>query len=1106
MTITSTDGKGSSTDGNINVNDAVNWSANTLTLNATHNVYVNSVMTATGTASFAATYGTGTNADHTHMGLYTLQSAKTLSYGGGLFTGLINFSGSGSVILGGQVYTLINTAADLAAVASNPAGNYVLGSDITVSGDLTTLGTASQTYTGSFNGFGHKISDTTYSTTGTGLFGTIGTGALVSNLGFNANLQPDSNNTGKTSSPATVNTGSIGLLADVNKGSIVNSFATGYLTVHNYLAPNATVDNVGGLVGDNFGLIAGSYAAATVQGTLNIGGFVGANESSGTIYLCSSRFSGSSSVQGDTSAIAYAGGFAGTNAGLISQSYNGNGVYLTDAAVGSTSSAISAGFVGRNAGTIDQSYAYMGADDYTAQIYGAHVAGFVGDNAGTISNSYTTALTTYPQAWDSAFAYINSGSINNSYAIARGASTTLPSYGFVAINSGGTTANDYWYSSPGNDPASDHSTATALTLGQTTAFASYAGFDPVIWGTSSQGYPILKQLPVIATTTGSVEYGSRADSILNSLTVAGLQGGDTVAQLGIIAPASGNLDAGTYASGSALTSSVYSRILGDLTIVPKQLTLASGVVLDKTYDGSDTGTVNNALAQSGLVGLVGNETLAVDYLSATFSDKNAAQDKAAAVTYTATNGTNAGKLSNYAIDPIAIATINPKTVGASFSAADKTYDGSVDATVSTQLPGIVSGDSVALTYAAAQFSDKNAAPNKTVTLSGLALTGTDQGNYVLQAPSLQSLATIAPRVVDLYGSELAAATTNFDAANIFVKNAVVGDSVGLSGSVRRAGTTAGIQPMADLSGLQIGNSNYTLAGAHGAVVVGNVSLALDKIASGTVTISSSGTTTTVNQTSDKAIIDWLRFTLASNETLNFVQPAVTSVVLNRVTGNERSVIDGALNANGRVFIVNSNGVLFSATSQVNVGALVASTLNIREDDSTGNYLFTASGGNGSVIAAGDIVVVDGGFVALASGGGVSHSGSISARGGAAVLAAANDLTLTLDPADAGLDSYAVSGLAGTASIGGKVNVGAVSGDGGIIETAGDKVALANGLVLRTGTNGTWSYSQNGDIAIGARGTFTSQFVDSNLAIRNFRLNAPGGVAINDAVDWSADTS
>src|SRR5262249_46157293 len=151
-------------------------------------------------------------------------------------------------------------------------------------------------------------------------------------------------------------------------------------------------------------------------------------------------------------------------------------------------------------------------------------------------------------------------------------------------------------------------------------------------------------------------------------------------------------------------------------------------------------------------------------------------------------------------------------------------------------------------------------------------------------------------------------------------------------------------------------------------------------ASGTATIDTSVPNTTTITTSNKAIIDWFRFSIAANETVNFVQPSTASIVLNRVTGSEKSVIDGALNANGRVFILNSAGVLFSTGSRVNVGALVASTLKLSNDDLT-NYVFVASGGSGSVVAAGDIVVVAGGFIALASQNGVTNSGILTAPGG-----------------------------------------------------------------------------------------------------------------------------
>lgn len=1147
VTISSTNGSG--TGGNINVNDAVSWSTNTLTLNATNNIYVNAIMTATGTASFAANYGhvlnasgnptatvsdigygtvtlaggetVGVNADHTPMGLYAMQSAVGPSYGPATYTGQINFSGSGSVTLNGTAYTVINDATGLAAVANDLSGHYVLGSNVSTAwNSLTPIGSNAQPFSGVFDGFGHGLNIGVQSKSA-GLFGTIGANGMVSNLSVYANLQPDPNNQGSQTTDPTVNTTALGILADINRGTIVNSIAAGNITAVNAnTAPKASVTDVGGFVGENYGLIANSYASATVGGAVNIGGFVGYNEGTGAIYASAVRydaFNGGANVNSSSSTVAYAGGFAGENSGVISQSYARDGVDLTDAALGSS---LGAGFVGKNnsTGTIDQSYVYYKHYDGSDGVAAAHVAGFVGDNAGTITNSYSAAFAsvTGAPAWDSAFAYINSGTISTSYAIASsGSSGNQQSYGFVAINNGGTTTNDYWYSPQyGDRPAPiDNSTATQLTQAQSTNFASYAGFNPTIWAASSQGYPLLKQLALTVTPTSSVAYGASQTDILNSLKIAGLQWVDTTqppplpVQLSVVTPSSGYLNAGTYTAGSVLTSPAYVSIQGSVTISPQTLTLASGVVQDKTYDGTTAATVNNGLANGGLVGLVGNQTLTINYQSASFASKNAGQESATVV-FTVADGTNGGLASNYTISNTTTATINPKSISTSFSAADKTYDGSANAVVTTQLNGVVSGDTVALSWASAQFSDKNAAQNKTVTMAGLALTGADEGNYTLQATTLQSTATISPRVVDLYGTETSASATSFPAANLYVKNTVPGDMVNLTGTVTLARTTAGVQPITSVSSASLNNPNYTLIGATGSVLIGNASLALDHIVYGTVTISSSGASTTITESTDKAIIDWLRFSIASNETVNFVQPASTSIILNRVTGNEQSVIDGALNANGRVFIVNSNGVVFSGASEVNVGALVATTLNIDNVSfESGIYQFATAGGAGSVTAAGPITAANGGFIVLASGAGVTTSGSLSSLGGAVVIAATNNMTLNLDSAGLGLASYALSNLSGVANVDGNLNVGAVSGNGGLIETAGDTVVLSDSLAMHTGIGGTWSYSQNGDITVGARGAFSAQSIEANLATRNLSLNSYlGAVSVNDAVTWSADTN
>src|SRR5262245_48223425 len=96
------------------------------------------------------------------------------------------------------------------------------------------------------------------------------------------------------------------------------------------------------------------------------------------------------------------------------------------------------------------------------------------------------------------------------------------------------------------------------------------------------------------------------------------------------------------------------------------------------------------------------------------------------------------------------------------------------------------------------------------------------------------------------------------------------------------------------------------------------------VVSGTATIVPSGNTLTVTNSSG-AIINWAGFNISAGETTRFQQPAASSTVLNRVTAGGASDIRGALESNGRVFLVNPNGVLFGPTAQVNVAGLVASS-------------------------------------------------------------------------------------------------------------------------------------------------------------------------------------
>jgi len=168
-----------------------------------------------------------------------------------------------------------------------------------------------------------------------------------------------------------------------------------------------------------------------------------------------------------------------------------------------------------------------------------------------------------------------------------------------------------------------------------------------------------------------------------------------------------------------------------------------------------------------------------------------------------------------------------------------------------------------------------------------------------------------------------------------------------------------------------------------------------QVTTGLANISQSGSTTTINQSTNKASINWQSFNIAPSETVNFVQPSASSVTLNRVIGTSSSLIEGMMNANGQVFLLNPNGVLFSKTATVNVGGLVASTLNITDANfQAGNYAFEGNSQNG-VLNMGTITTTQGGYVAM-MGKNVANEGTIVATMGNVQMAGGDKISLNLN--------------------------------------------------------------------------------------------------------------
>ena len=217
------------------------------------------------------------------------------------------------------------------------------------------------------------------------------------------------------------------------------------------------------------------------------------------------------------------------------------------------------------------------------------------------------------------------------------------------------------------------------------------------------------------------------------------------------------------------------------------------------------------------------------------------------------------------------------------------------------------------------------------------------------------------------------------------------------------------------------------------------------ITQGSAQISQNNNSLNINQNSQNLSTNWNTFNIGKDATVNFNQPNQSSIAVNRVLDNNASQIMGKLNANGQVFLLNPNGVIFSKTAQVNVGGLVASTLNLSDSDiAQGKFTLKNNGNAGSVENYGSIIA-NGGVVALIAPT-VKNYGTIQAHNGTVHLTAADQVTLQLQ--DGSLVEYQID----LGTLQGLVeNGGAIQADNGAVYlTAQAKNSLSKAVVNHTG--------------------------------------------------------
>ena len=330
------------------------------------------------------------------------------------------------------------------------------------------------------------------------------------------------------------------------------------------------------------------------------------------------------------------------------------------------------------------------------------------------------------------------------------------------------------------------------------------------------------------------------------------------------------------------------------------------------------------------------------------------------------------------------------------------------------------------------------------------------------------------------------------------------------------------------------------------------------VTSGSATINQSGKVTNINQSTQKASINWQKFNVAVDETVNFNQPNVNSITLNRVVGNERSVINGALNANGQVWILNSNGVLFGKNASINTAGLLATTKELSNQDfNTGNYNFKGSSTE-SVINLGEIDISNSGYAILLANS-VSNERTIKAVKGSVRLIGANEVMINLNGnsildltvnkgvldalvenkgaiyADGGqvylttnavdellkgvvnntgiIEANSLDGVTGYVELfahGGTANVaGTINAIDGFVETSADKVKIADDFRVKAKT---WLIDPTDFTIAASGGDITGSTLSANLAdlviieSTNGATEGAGNIYVNDEVSWTNEAS
>ncbi|WP_409026784.1 YDG domain-containing protein [Janthinobacterium sp. SUN098] len=700
--------------------------------------------------------------------------------------GTLNGAAGTRPMLASEWSNTINSAHQLQLMAMNKTASYTLGSsfsaattaangqDIWGTTGFIPVGAAGSAFTGSLDGTGHIISSLTIAKAGVnnvGLFGAIGSGGVVANVGLSGGSVAGGTN--------------VGALAGSNAGTISGSFATSGVT---------STSTGGGLVGSNTGTVADSYASGAVSGTSIVGGLVGSNGGSIANSYANGSVSGSSSV----------GGLVGASTGSTTGSY-----WDTTA----SGQANSMGGTAMTTAQLKNLSNYTGAGWELAQmwvVYDGQSAPFLRSFMKQIA-----VRVSYDSKVYDGVAYAG-GSNSVTYSNTVDGANLLGTVVYAGNAAGAVNAGTYGVSASGlyasggqSGYAISYIDGGLLITPKSVTLSGAAVGDKVYDGTT---------VAAISGTLNGVLAGDLANvsSTVNG-TFASKNAGNGIAVT--VNAALGGSAGGNYAlvPVNGLTGNISKATISGV----------SGIVAgNKVYDGTATASLNTAGAT--FAGMIGGDSLSVSGASGSFADKNAGTGKTVSISGIVLGGTDAGNYNLTGTTASSSADISKATISGvtGIVAGNKVYDGGVAASLNmagASFTGMVDGDNLTVSGASGSFVDKNAGTGKTVNISGMVLGGTDAGNYNFTNTLASSTANISKATISGVSGIVAGnkvydgtATASLNTAGATFAGMIGGDSLSVAGaSGSFADKNAGTGKTVSISGIVLGGTdagNYNLTG------------------------------------------------------------------------------------------------------------------------------------------------------------------------------------------------------------------------------------------------------------------------------------------------------